>query len=690
MSTAQNEGNAETGPAASGGESRLAYDVLILGGGFAGVYAAQTITKHLRGRSAASVALIASENHMVFQPMLPEVAGSELSPRHVVNPIRLLCRGVDVLKGEVEEVDCESRQVLLNAGAFTRSHRVGFRQLVIALGAVVDLRRIPGMAEHSLLMQNVGDAMKLRETVIARMEEANLEPDARHRRRLLEFAVVGGGYSGVETAGQIMDLLDSIHPFYRNVDKGDFGVALIHSRDHLLPTMTRRLGEYTAGKLAERGIEVILGCRVNSVTAARLRLDNGQTLTASTVISTVGNAPHPVVVDLCSRFGLPAERGRIRVDRRGRVEGSDFLWAAGDCASMPMPGSDGETCPPTAQFAMRQGTLLGGNVAASILGHREREFAFRGLGELAVIGHRTAVANIMGLQFSGFLAWWMWRTIYLMKLPGLERKLRVMLDWTLDIFFPRDITLLTPRYTSPLKEMHLSGGDTLFHAGEPAFSFYLVKEGTVEIRDANGAVIKAIGRGGHFGERALLSDRRWRFSAVAAEPTILMSMGYKAFKEIVGAGGSFNRMLQQSAEMYQSSEEIDLLLEKVPESVRRRTAGDLMNDRVVTVRDGISSAEAIRLFREERHSAYPVVDGDGRVRGLLRRADFYEWYKNAEAGERLPLDGDQLSAVTQVAMDTPAGEVFEQMVRAGSTKVVVADADGRLAGIIALVDLLRD
>ncbi len=666
----------------------LHYDILILGGGFAGVYAAKTLGKALKGRHKQSIGLIAAENHMVFQPMLPEVAGSELSPMHVVNPIRLLCKGTDVLKGEVEEVSLNRKQVLLNAGAFTSSHSVSFNQLVVALGAVVDLRRIPGMVEHAYLMQNVGDAMKLRGTVIARMEEANLEPDRESRQRLLQFIVVGGGYSGVETAGQIIDLLNSIHKYYRNVDDGDFSVSLVHSRDHLLPTMISQLGQYTQEKLAERGVQVILNCRVASVTATKVTLDNGQELPASTVVSTVGNAAHPVVDQLCTDYSLPAVRGRIEVGLDCRVAGHDYLWAAGDCASMPMPGNPQETCPPTAQFAMRQGVLLGGNVAATYLGHKVRQFEFKGLGELAVIGHRTAVANVMGINFSGFLAWWMWRTIYLLKLPGLERKLRVMIDWTLDIFFPRDISLLSPRYTSPLQETHLAQGDILFNSGEPAFSFYIVKQGRIEIRDLDGNCIKAIEGGGHFGERALLDDGRWRFTAVATKPTILISVADKVFKAVVSAGGIFSRFFQQSAGMYQSNEEIDTMLGKIPETMRNRTAADIMQQQVAIVSRDMLVGDALTLFRNEPHSAYPVVDQQGKVLGALRRSEFYEWYKISCSDDQVNLNEVPLIQFPQVSPETSVGDIFERMVRAGSTKALVLDPDDKILGIIALVDLL--
>jgi len=216
-------------------------ETVVLGGGFAGVYCAKALIKSLGKKRAAKSAIIADENYMVFQPMLPEVAGAGLAPGHVVNPIRFLCRGINVYRGTVKEIRHDRKSLVLSAGHFSPNLEITYQHLVLALGASIDLSRVPGMPEHAFLMQNVGDAIKLRAAVLARFEEANLQTDPVLKKRMLSFVVVGGGYSGVETAGQLLDLFDSIHKYYLNVSREDFRVCLIHSRDHLLPTLSSSL-----------------------------------------------------------------------------------------------------------------------------------------------------------------------------------------------------------------------------------------------------------------------------------------------------------------------------------------------------------------------------------------------------------------------------------------------------------------
>src|SRR5581483_304610 len=527
----------------------LNYEVVIAGGGFAGVYCAQSLAKALGSGARERVAIIADHNYMVFQPMLAEVCGSSISPRHVVNPIRGLCRGVSVLRGSITSFDLPKRTLTLSAGNFTGEVDVQFGHLVLAMGGIVDLSRVPGMPEHAFLMKSVGDAMELRGSLIDRIEEANLQSDPTVMRRLLTFVVVGGGFSGVETAGQILDLIQDINRFYPRIAKPEFRVILIHSGSHLLPEISEQLGRYCEENMRQRGIEMILNARVTAMTASKVTLDDGQVIETHTVISTVGNAPHPLLLDLCRKNELQCVKGRILADATMCVKGAERLWAAGDCAAVPLrdpkarheklgdtaPAAEGtKFCPPTAQFAYRQGLLLGKNIAAALRGGELKPFTFTGLGELASIGHRSAVADIFGFKFSGFIAWFMWRTIYLLKLPGLERKLRVMIDWTLDLFFPRDITLLRSRPTELLQEVHLEKGDRIFHSGEPALSFYIVKKGRVDLMDEHG-IVKSLSDGEHFGERALMQDKIWRFNAVASEPTTLVSIDAKSFEAINSA-----------------------------------------------------------------------------------------------------------------------------------------------------------
>lgn len=508
-----------------------AFEVVIAGGGFAGIECAKALARALGPGSERRVALVADQNYMLFQPMLAEVAGSSVSPRHVVNPIRALCRGVTVLRACIERIDAAAGQLELNAGDFTQNVRVGYGHLVLAMGSVVDLSKVPGMAEHALLMKNVGDALKLRGVVIDRFEEASLIDDPARLAALMTFVVVGGGYSGVEIAGQLLDLAEAVHKDYPRMAVANCRVVLIHSGENLLPEISARLGKYCEQALRERGVEIILNARVTAMTSSRVVLGDGREIESHAVISTVGNAPHPRITELCKEAGLATVKGRVCTGPTLRVPGKPWLWAAGDCAAVPL--GDGSISPPTAQFATRQGRLLGANLARVLSGREDLEpFTFKSLGSLAAIGHHRAVAEIMGLQFSGFLAWWLWRTIYLAKLPGFERKLRVVMDWTLDLFFARDISLLQPRYTRLLADMHLEPGDAVFNAGETAFSFYVVKSGRIELRDAQGKVVREFGPGEPFGQRALGEDRRWRYSAVAAEPSTLVSLSVRIFDAI--------------------------------------------------------------------------------------------------------------------------------------------------------------
>ncbi len=518
-------------------------EIVIAGGGFAGASCGRSLARMLGRESARRVGLIAEQNVMVFQPMLGEVAGSSLAPRDVVNPLRLFCRGVDVLRGKITDIDLDQRRLTLDAGIYTRNTVVEFEHLILALGSVVDLSRVPGMPEHARVLKNVGDALRLRSTIIGRLEEANLEPDGRLLAELLTFVVVGGGFSGVETAGQIFDLVHEAKGFYRNLQSARLRVVLIHSGPRLLQEVSESLGLYAEQKLRRRGMEIILNARVTSMTAGQVVLNTGQAIETATVLSTIGNAPHPLILELCNKYGLEAHNGRIVTDPTLQVKGRQALWAAGDCAAVPVNGQPAS--PPLAQFAQRQGKLLAENLTRQLTGKKLRAFAHRNLGQIAAIGHRTAVAEIMGFRFSGFIAWFIWRTVYLFKLPGLQRKLRVMVDWTMDLFFPRDISLVAPEPTQLMQEIHLQPGEAVFRAGEPALSFYIVKEGRIDLLDGD-KLDKSVTEGGQFGARGLLGDGIWHHHAKAAEPTTLFSVSREAFQALARSSSTFRQSLGQT------------------------------------------------------------------------------------------------------------------------------------------------
>ncbi len=661
------------------------FDIAIIGGGFAGVYCAQQVLKRLEP-GTLRVGVIASENHMVFQPMLPEVVGGSLSPQHVVNPIRMICKGADVLKGTVTTLDLEKRVLTLDGGRFSSNVSVSFDHLMLAPGAGVDLSRIPGMSEHAYLMRTVGDAMKLRAAIISRMEEANLITKAQQRKEMLSFVVVGGGYSGVETAGQIQDLIAGVRRYYDNIDEGEATVTLIHSGDRLLGMLGEKLGDYTGDCLAKMGVNLVFNKRVRAVTARTVQLNDGTTITSHLVVCTVGNAPHPLIKELGASGVVPLERGKLVVEATGRVKGLEKVWSAGDCAMFPK--SDGGCCPETAQFAMRQGALIGDNIVASLREKQLKSFTFTGLGELATIGHRKAVAMVMGLRFSGLLAWFMWRSVYLMKLPGLDRKLRVMAEWTFELFFPRDINLLTPSFSSPLGEMHLEAGDSLFRCGEPAQSLYAVKKGCVEITDAQGQLVKAAGAGEHFGERALMGDGIWRFDATAKEPSELVAIDGGTFKTLVKSIGSLEALFKSTAQQYHLPEEIQRTVDAISESTRSATAADVMTKDVAALDASLCVQDAVEEFQRRPHSTYPVTE-DGKVIGLLRRSVAYDWLKNHGLTCRDGLKDLPLSTPFCVRGDILVPALIQTLMRTGVSKAVVVDAENRLLGMVTVFDLLK-
>ena len=664
----------------------LDLEIAILGGGFAGVYCGKQLLKSLSKGSRTKIGLISDENYMVFQPMLPEVVSGGLSPRHVVNPIRHLCKGMSVYKASVESIDIQNKLLTLRPGPFSAEVVIRFKHLVVALGAKIDLSRVPGMAEHAFLMQNVGDAMKLRAAVLSRFEEANLVTDPDRRRRLLTFVVVGGGYSGVETAGQILDLFEDINRYYGNINREDFNVYLVHSRDHVLPTLSVSLGKYAEEKLRRRGLKLCLKRRVNSVSANRVVLDDGSHIETNTVVSTVGNAPHPLVNQLISEAGADSMHGRIRTNDRMQVPGYDWLWAAGDCAAVPM--QNGDTCPSTAQFAMRQGALLGKNINAFLRAEETKPFTFKGLGELAAIGHHTAVAEVMGLKFSGFIAWWMWRTIYLSKLPGLDRKTRVLIDWTLDLFFPRDINLLSPRYSKALQESYLEEGDVLFQPGEPAFSFYIVKSGCIQLTDTDGKLIKNVTAGEFFGERALLEDKHWRFRATATERTLLTGLGSDEFKSLLESSTTMRSLFERSARQYRSTQEIDAMQSTLPAQLLEQAASELMTRDVSFIQSIDSIRETLQRFNNERHSFYPVVDSNQHLTGVVSRESFYDFVQHKGLSEDYSVGDIDSCDLPCVDQSTKISECLELMARSGSNKLLVTDADDFLLGVLSIRDVL--
>jgi NADH dehydrogenase len=414
--------------------------ILILGSGFGGLYTALELEKQFGDDPGVEITLVNRENFFLFTPMLHEVAASDLDITTIVNPIRKLLKRSNFFDGEVNSIDLNNKRVTVSHGIdASHAHELPYDHLVLALGSVTNFYGIPGLEERALTMKSLADAVYLRNQLIEHLEEADFECSTIPPEQLLTFVVAGGGFAGVETIAAINDFLRDALEFYPHLTEAMLRIVLVEHGSMILPELGAELGRYAQQKLEERKIEFRLGVKVIGLSERGVELSDGAILPARTLIWTAGTAPCPMLEPLACK----KERGRIAVNEFLEVPGFPGVWALGDCAFIP-DQKTGAAYPPTAQHALRQGQTLGRNIVAAIKGGTKKPFAFSTVGQLAAIGKRTGVAKILGFKFSGFIAWWLWRTIYLSKLPRLEKKLRVTLDWTLDLVFSKDLVQFMP------------------------------------------------------------------------------------------------------------------------------------------------------------------------------------------------------------------------------------------------------
>jgi NADH dehydrogenase len=415
--------------------SRAVPRVVIVGGGFAGVSAARQLEEHAARGVALDVTLMSQSNYLLFTPMLAEVASSALQARHISVPVRACCPLTRFRHGRVEAVDVERRVVHVSDRDDSPLETIPFDHLVLSVGAVSYFHGLPGIEKHAFSLKTLEDATRLRNHVLGLLERAEGQADAGERRRLLTFAVAGGGFAGTEVVAELFDLVHGVLHFYPRIRSEDPRFVLVHGGDRILPELSPQLADFAMRRLQGRGIEFRLRTRMAGATADAMLLEGADALTTRTVVWTAGNRAHPLIER------LPGDRGRagaLRVDSTLRATGLDGVWAVGDCAEIADADSVGAH-PPTAQHATREGKALANNIVAVLKGEAPAPFRFRTMGTLVALGHRTAVAEVMGVRFSGLAAWLLWRSVYLAKLPGLERKLRVLFDWSLDLALPRDI-----------------------------------------------------------------------------------------------------------------------------------------------------------------------------------------------------------------------------------------------------------
>jgi NADH:ubiquinone reductase (H+-translocating) len=419
--------------------------VMILGGGFAGMELASALENILGGDPSVSITVVAESNALLFTPMLAEVAGGSLEANHISTPLRTSLHSAAFVRGTVTSIDVEKRRVTLAAqGPVADSEparELEFDHLVLALGSTSNYFGMANVEKVAFNFKGLLDAIRIRNHVIEMFERADREQNREARRRMLTIVVAGGGFAGVELAGSLNDFSRGILADYPNLSREDLKIVLVHARDSILAELSKSLGEYALRRMEARGVTFKLNTRLLDARPGVVVLSDGD-LPADTLVWTAGVAPSPLVATTPFQRD---KRGAVIVESTMAIPGYPGFWALGDCAALT-DGKNGKPCPPTAQFAIREGTQLAANIKRALAGQPLKPFHFDAQGVSCVVGYQTACFEMYvpftdgkSLRFSGLLAWLMWRAIYLFKLPGIERKVRVLVDWTIELFFPKDI-----------------------------------------------------------------------------------------------------------------------------------------------------------------------------------------------------------------------------------------------------------
>jgi NADH dehydrogenase len=594
--------------------------VIIVGGGFAAVQFAKTLRKGLHA-SECEILLFNRENHMVFHPLLADVAGASINADSAAAPLRQMLPGVGCRTERVGRIDLSSSEIEFDdgSGALTRLH---FDHVVLACGAESNLGIIPGMTDHAFPFKVMRDAIDLRQHIVGQMEQAEASTNPDGRRWHLSFIVVGGGFSGVEVAGEINELVRSSTRFYRNFRKDDVAVTLVHSQDQILPEVAPKLREFARKKMQKAGVSILLNTRAVAATHEGIELNDGRKLPGATIVCTIGTSISPLVQHL----DVPKERGRIRTTSEMRIEGQTNAWAIGDCAYV-VNAFDNKPSPPTGQFAERQGRQAALNLIRIVKGEVTRPFYFKALGQLCSIGGYQAVAEMMGLRLSGFLAWFLWRGVYLFKLPTWSRKMKVALDWAWDVIFPRDLSFLNTDAAQNVTHAYYRPGDFIHRQGELVRTFSIIEEGEVEVlqtteQTTEAKVVAVLSKGDFFGEAALLGNHPQETSIRARTVVRLVEIGSGLFSQLAGAFAPLRDLLFQSvtrrsgdfwrrlplAKSLLAEETLSSLLDPVPpEPLSKET----------------TLADAVRALNESASGRLLVLDEKQHLWATLDRDDLY-------------------------------------------------------------------
>ena len=595
--------------------------VVVIGGGFAAVQFAKTLRAKLRP-SDCEILLFNRENHMVFHPLLADVAGASINVDAAAAPLRQMLPGVGCRTERVERIDLSASEIEYDEGNGVRT-RLHYDHVVLACGADSNLGIIPGMTEHAFAFKVMRDAIDLRQHVVRQMEHAEATTDPERRRWFLHFIIVGAGFSGVEVAGELNELVRSSTRFYRNFREEDVVVTMVHSQDQILPEVAPTLRDFARKKMEKAGVTIVLNSRAVAATHEGVELKDGRKLLGATIVCTIGTT----VSSLVQSLHVPKEKGRIRTTPEMRIEGQTNAWALGDCALI-INDFDKKPSPTTGQFAERQGRQAARNLVRFLHGEPTKPFSFKALGQLCSIGGYSAVAEMFGMRFSGFLAWFMWRGVYLFKLPTWSRRCKVALDWAWDVLFPRDLSFLNTDATLNVTHAYYLPGDYIHRQGELARTFCIIDEGEVEALkvtppDPEPKIVAVLSKGDFFGEATLLGDHPHETSVRARTVVRLTQIGSGLFTQLAGASTPLRDLLSRTltrrsgdfwrrlplAEALLSDEPLASLLDPIPDKA-------LAKDTTL--------ADAVLALNENAAGELLILDEKQRLWGTLDRNDLYD------------------------------------------------------------------
>ncbi|MEM7100957.1 MAG: FAD-dependent oxidoreductase [Pseudomonadota bacterium] len=520
--------------------------IVIVGGGFAGVFAAKALQKEKQKLGFdTEIDLISERNYFVFQPLLPEVAAGTINAQDAVTPLRLLLKQTNIRMGEVTNIDFSSQTIEIAQGSRRIPQFINYDHVILAMGQRTTLERFEGFAEHAFCLRDLAHAHQLRNHVLQCLEHADVTQNKALKHSLLTFVIAGAGFSGVEAAGELHEMLDRALPMYPNINMDDVQTIVVQRGQRILPELSPSLGDYAAERLKARGVKILYGSSLARATRDAVFTDKRERIETHTLICTIGNGPSTLV----EKLGLPLTGGRVATNPSLQVAGFENVWAIGDVAHIPMP--DQTASPGTAQFAIGEAKQCASNLLGCLRQEPPKPFSFKPRGTMASIGNYQAVADVFGVRVSGLLAWLIWRGFYIGMLPGFPTRLRVALNWAFDYVLPRSIVQVKTTEPRATQVVHYAAGDILFAPAQKVDGFYTIISGSLESRVPAGAggsaeapgsgatgetdeadFVRLLGPGDHWGERALSDDNQTIGWLTAVEDCTVLLLGKEDFVQL--------------------------------------------------------------------------------------------------------------------------------------------------------------